>query len=81
MSWALLCIGNNPDVEEKIHQEQLSVFGDSTEPVTVEQISELKYLETVIKETLRLFPSAPIVGRTLTEDLEIGESVRFSKIS
>ncbi|XP_048504921.1 uncharacterized protein LOC105688649 [Athalia rosae] len=73
MSWALFSIGNHPEVQEKIHQEQLEVFGDSTEPATPRQISELKYLERVIKETLRMFPSAPGVSRTGTEDLEIGE--------
>lgn len=75
MSWALLLIGNNPEVQEKIHEEQLLVFGDSTEPATLQQISELKYLDRVMKETLRLFPSVPILGRTVTEDVEIGKSV------
>nr|XP_046486883.1 cytochrome P450 4C1-like isoform X3 [Neodiprion pinetum] len=71
MSWALFCIGNNPDVEEKIHEEHLRIFGESKEPATLRQINELKYLERVIKETLRLFPSAPSVSRRVTGDLEI----------
>ncbi|XP_046600021.1 uncharacterized protein LOC107223264 [Neodiprion lecontei] len=71
MSWALFCIGNNPDVEDKIHEEHLRIFGESKEPATLRQINELKYLERVIKETLRLFPSAPSVSRRVTEDLEI----------
>ncbi|XP_012260587.3 cytochrome P450 4C1-like [Athalia rosae] len=71
MSWALFSLGNHPDIQDKIHQEQLKVFGDSREPATLHQISELKYLERVIKETLRLYPSAPAVARVATEDLEV----------
>lgn len=41
--------------------------------VTVEQIREMKYLDRVIKETLRLWPSAPFVSREMTEDLLIGK--------
>ncbi|XP_046486880.1 cytochrome P450 4C1-like [Neodiprion pinetum] len=71
ISWALFCIGNNPEVQEKIHEEHLRIFGDSKEPATIQQINELKYLERVIKETLRLFPAVPSVSRTITEDTEI----------
>nr|XP_046486885.1 cytochrome P450 4C1-like isoform X2 [Neodiprion pinetum] len=71
ISWGLFCIGNNPDVEKKIHQEQLRVFGDSVEPATLNQINELKYLERVVKETMRLFPPVPTVGRIMSEEINI----------
>lgn len=33
----------------------------------------MDYLERVIKETLRIFPVLPVIGRSLDEEIQIGE--------
>jgi cytochrome P450 family 4 len=33
----------------------------------------MEYLERVIKETLRIFPPLPVFGRSLEEEMQIGE--------
>ena len=44
------------------------VLGDGKD-VSYDMLSELKYLEQVLKESLRLYPSVPFFGRELTEDV------------
>lgn len=40
--------------------------------VSLEHLAELKYLECCLKETLRLFPSVPMITRVLSHDQQIG---------
>lgn len=40
--------------------------------VTFQDLQNMPYLEMVIKETLRIYPSAPIFGRKVCEDIEFG---------
>lgn len=39
----------------------------------MKMLDELFYLECVIKESLRLYPPIPVIGRTLGEDAMIGK--------
>lgn len=71
IDWALLLIGSNSEVQERVHEELDRVFGDSDRPITLADLSDLKYLELCIKETLRLYPSVPFMGRQITEDVTI----------
>ena len=48
------------------------IFGDSNRPVTAPDLTELKYLECCIKETLRLYPPFPAISRYLTEEVQSG---------
>ncbi|XP_044009934.1 cytochrome P450 4C1-like [Aphidius gifuensis] len=58
-------------IQNKIHQELDSVFGDSNETVTTDDIAKLHYLDRVIKEVLRLYPGGVRIGRYITEDVQL----------
>lgn len=40
----------------------------------IEHLPELKYTEMVIKETLRLYPIAPMMVRQTTGDIDLGKN-------
>jgi cytochrome P450 family 4 len=61
-------------LQEKVFKEQQEIFGDSQRSPTYGDIQQMKYLEMVIKETLRLYPTVPMFGRKLGKDFDVGES-------
>ncbi|XP_025262856.1 cytochrome P450 4V2 isoform X2 [Camponotus floridanus] len=72
ITWTLFLLGNNLEHQEKVHEELNEVFKDSETPASINELSQLKYLDRIIKETLRIFPSVPLVTRKLSEDVKIG---------
>ena len=72
MTWATYLIGRHPDVQERIHKELDDVFEDDRNRMcTMDDVRKLQYLEKVIKESLRLFPSVPFMARVTTDDCEV----------
>lgn len=59
-------------------EELETIFEGKDRPVTMRDLSEMKYLERVIKEVLRIYPSTPNITRTLTNDLTIGNFAGFT---
>jgi cytochrome P450 len=60
-------------LQNKVYEELESIFQGSDRSTTMKDLTEMKYLERVIKETLRLYPSVPIIAREITEDIQLGK--------
>jgi cytochrome P450 len=73
LSWALYLIGTHPEVETKVRAELDVVLGGTLPGPDVAR--RLPYLYNVFRETLRLYPSIPILGRAAKRETRIGETV------
>ncbi len=73
LSFAWYALSQNPQVAEKLQAELDTVLG-GREP-TLNDLKQLPYTLQIIKETLRLYPAAPIYIRDAVEDDVINNQV------
>ncbi len=69
LSYALLLVAQNPETQARVATE-LDEVCDSRRP-TLAELPRLVQCDAVIRETMRLYPPAYIIGRAVLEDVEI----------
>ncbi|GIX95719.1 cytochrome P450 4V2 [Caerostris extrusa] len=69
MSWCLWLVGLHPWVQDRIHEELEDIFGEDDREPTSRDLKDMEYLECVIKESLRLYPTVPLLSRELRNDI------------
>ncbi|XP_044727997.1 cytochrome P450 4C1-like [Chrysoperla carnea] len=74
MCYALMCLGVEQSIQDKVFKELYNIFGDSDRECTLEDVKMMSYLEMVIKETMRIFAPAPLLTRSITQHVKL-ESV------
>uniref|UniRef100_A0A1B6JPD5 Cytochrome P450 n=2 Tax=Homalodisca liturata TaxID=320908 RepID=A0A1B6JPD5_9HEMI len=73
ITWALYLLGTHPHIQERVVVELEEIFSTSQRSPSFEDLVAMKYLERVIKEALRLYPSVPFIARKIEEDLPLGD--------
>lgn len=78
----LYLLSRHKSVQDKLYAEINEVIGcDQKTPLTYQQLADLKYMDMVIKESMRLYPPVQLIGRNIDHDLELGERFLFNFFS
>jgi cytochrome P450 len=70
LSWTWYLLSQNPDAENKLHQEVDTVLGGKVP--TLKDVPLLIYTDRVIKESMRLYPPAWSLAREVANEFEVG---------
>lgn len=80
LSFALYYLLNHPDVLAKAYAEVDRVLGnDLAVNPTITQVNQLVYVQQILNETLRLWPTAPALGLYPYQDEVIGGAYKIKK--
>jgi cytochrome P450 len=83
LSWLFVELRSKPEIESKIRDEIKRVTpslasGQSKTPA-IDELPQLVYLEAVIRETLRLHPSVPIIPKYVAQDVVLSDGTLLRK--
>lgn len=76
LTFTLLLLAHHPEAQKKILEELRGIKKDD-ENLNMTDLSQLKYLDRVIKESLRLYPPVPYLSRIISEDVVIGKKSKL----
>ncbi|KAK5646140.1 hypothetical protein RI129_004604 [Pyrocoelia pectoralis] len=75
ISGILYGLALNQRVQETVVEEINSVLCNKSTDANYQDLQDMKYLEMVVKECLRLYPPVPIIARRMPKDTAIGEYI------
>jgi cytochrome P450 len=70
LAWTLYLISQSPEWDARMLEEIDRVVGPG--PVTAAHVTNLVVVQQVLNESLRLFPTAPVIIRDFDHDTELG---------
>ncbi|KAJ8915093.1 hypothetical protein NQ315_014348 [Exocentrus adspersus] len=68
--YTLMALANEKYIQQEIVKEIQEVLGDSGNPPIFSELQQMSYMERCIKESLRLYPSIPVINRIAGEDIK-----------
>ncbi|MFJ1702834.1 cytochrome P450 [Kitasatospora sp. NPDC088346] len=67
LTFALHLLGRHPEQQDRARAEVRAVLGDGRAP-RADDLAALPHLTRVLKEAMRLYPAAPVIGRRAAAD-------------
>ena len=71
LSWTWFLLGQNPEVEKKLFEELGRVLGGRVP--TPADLPRLTYVDTVLRESMRLYPPVWVIGRRALAPFRLGD--------
>lgn len=79
MTFLLLELAINPDIQERLRQEIEEHYQSNDGKLDYEKVNEMKYLDMVVSEALRKWPPAQGLDRLCVKDYNMGKPNEKSK--
>jgi cytochrome P450 len=70
LAWAIYLLSRHPQADAALAAELQHVLGQR--PPTADDLPRLTYTHSVVREAMRLFPPAFVIGRRAVNDFELG---------
>ena len=71
LTWTLYLLARAPEWQDRVRAEVMSVAGSG--PIEAAHVDRFAVTARVIKETMRLYPPAPVLVRTPVSDTKLGD--------
>ena len=72
--FSLMNLSLNPEMQERCYQEIMDNIND-LENLNISQLNNLKYMECFLKETMRLYPSVPVIMRESVTETQLSNGL------
>ncbi|GFS49408.1 cytochrome P450 3A8 [Nephila pilipes] len=74
LSFASYLLALNPGIQNTLYEELREVLQRHKGELTYEALQDMKYLDNVISETLRIYPPSPRLERLTEADFKLGDT-------
>ncbi|XP_055373168.1 cytochrome P450 4e3-like [Condylostylus longicornis] len=77
ITFTIYLLSRHPEIQQKVYEEQKLLFGNELKNIdpSYQDVQGMKYLEMVIKEAQRLYPSVPLIGRKTNETVNMNGNI------